>query len=164
MPMPVNPVPLREDFLEVARLAGASIPREALRIELLPAPHRRPSRLPPGGQAVYAFFLGDRCLKVGKAGPKTNARFTSQHYGFNAPSTLAKSIDASRDLVARLLSEATGAKETPLPQRDRLGQWIERNTSRLNAFIPVSSGQFALALLEAFLQCRFKPVFEGKHE
>lgn len=80
---------LVESFLSVAQLAHLSLGKFDVRIEVLSAPHRRPSRLPEGRQAVYAFFLGDTCLKVGKAGPKTAARFISQHYGFNAPSTLA---------------------------------------------------------------------------
>jgi hypothetical protein len=40
---------------------------------------KAPSRLPLGTQAVYAFLLGERWLKVGKAGPNSQPRFTTQH-------------------------------------------------------------------------------------
>jgi hypothetical protein len=42
------------------------------------------------------------------------------------------------------------------------GAWIERNTSRFHVFLPTRAGAPALSLLEAFLQCRLQPVFEGK--
>ena len=54
---------------------------------------------------MYAFLLDAICLKVGKAGPKTQARFTSQHYGVSAPSTLAKSILKEPSRVAALLAD-----------------------------------------------------------
>jgi hypothetical protein len=79
--MTPEPKEMIDAFLQVAELAHMQLTPAHVRHELLPAPHRRPSSLPPGLQVVYAFLLGDRCLKVGKAGPKTQARFTSQHYG-----------------------------------------------------------------------------------
>jgi hypothetical protein len=43
--------------------------------------------------AVYCFFLDGRALKIGIAGPNSDARFRSQHYNLNsARSTLAGSI------------------------------------------------------------------------
>ena len=90
--MALDPAELAETLLLVARLAGVTLQPDDIKIELLPAPHTKPSSLPPVMQAAYAFFLNAHCLKVGKAGPKTQARFTSQHYGASAPSTLAKSI------------------------------------------------------------------------
>lgn len=68
-----------------------------IEVELLPAPHKPPSKLPSGKFAVYAFFRGKDCLKIGKAGTNSQARYVSQHYGFSAPSTLAKSIYSDRD-------------------------------------------------------------------
>ena len=110
---------------------------------------------------AYAFFLGESCLKVGKAGPKTQARFVSQHYGMSAPSTLARSILANRDRVTEVAPPELRAQITIL-EKDSVGLWIERNTSRLHVFLPTSAGAFPLSLLEAFLQCRLQPVFEGK--
>ena len=153
---------LATDFLEVSRLADVPVGQTDLRMELLSAPHKRPSSLPSGSQAVYAFMLGHCCLKVGKAGPKTVARFTSQHYGFNAPSTLAKSILADRDALPGCLPIDANAAEFLSLAADDIGNWIENYTSRLNVYLPASSGKFTLALLEAFVQCRLKPSFEGK--
>jgi hypothetical protein len=80
------------DFVCVASLAGVGIGQKEIKIEGLSAPHNPPSKLPEEMMAVYVFYWGNQCLKVGKAGPKSKARYTSQHYGLNAPSTLAKSL------------------------------------------------------------------------
>ena len=154
---------LIESFLRVAQLARLELAEADVRSEVLAAPHRRPSRLPEGCQAVYAFVLGNTCLKVGKAGPKTAARFISQHYGLNAPSTLAKSILAHRARVAPLLPAQRANQAMDLSEQN-VGRWIETNTSRTHVFLPTSAGPFALSLLEAFMQCRFKPLFEGRTE
>lgn len=148
-------------FLQVAELSHLQLSRSDIRSELLPSPHRRPSRLPKGLQAVYVFFLGDLCLKVGKAGPKTEARFVSQHYGTNAPSTLAKSLLLRRDRLAALVPPEQRSELDGLDEGS-VGSWIERNTARLHVFLPDTAGPLPLSLLEAFLQCRFSPVFEGK--
>jgi hypothetical protein len=54
------------DFRHVAELAGYSFRETAFQIEYLPAPHRLPSRLPPGKMAVYAFYHQGQCMKVAK--------------------------------------------------------------------------------------------------
>lgn len=148
-------------FLRVTELAHVQLSSAHVRHELLPAPHRRPSNLPPGFQAVYAFLVDQRCLKVGKAGPKTQARFTSQHYGMNAPSTLAKSIRANPQLLVDLLPPERRSEVSTLSEAT-VGVWIERNTARLHIFLPTPAGSCALGLLEAFVQCRLNPLFEGK--
>jgi hypothetical protein len=105
-------------------------------------------------------LLGDRCLKVGKAGPKSQARFTSQHYGFNAPATLAKSLLKHPNHVAALLPRSR-RRELETLSATSVGAWIEHNTSRFHVFLPTGVGALALSLLEAFLQCRLQPVFEA---
>jgi hypothetical protein len=50
------------------------ISAEEVRIETLPAPHR-PTGLPAGSMAVYVFSYRGIALKVGKAGPNSDARF-----------------------------------------------------------------------------------------
>ena len=62
---------LVEDFAAVSVLAGTPVAPASIRVEVLPKPRRPPSSLPPGKMAVYAFLWGDRCLKVGKAGPNS---------------------------------------------------------------------------------------------
>ena len=141
---------IADDFAKAATLAKIDIPRSEIEVTHLPAPHRPPSSLPVGKLAVYVFMYGARCLKVGKAGPKSTARYCSQHYGLKAPSTLAKSLlDRQGDLGVSGLNEHN-AKE-----------WICQHTTRLNFLMPSRHGVFALSLLEAFVQCRLKPEFEG---
>jgi len=139
------------DFATVARLAGATLAAGDIRVEELPAPHKSPARLPVGHMAVYVFALGDDVLKVGKVGPKSAARYTSQHYNPNsAPSTLAASMIGD---AARLgLDDAARAD---------IGNWIRTNVDRVNILIPAGHGVPVLTLLESFLQCRLRPRYEG---
>jgi len=138
------------DFVKAAALAGIQIPAADIEFVELPAPHRPPSSLPPGKLAVYVFMHGNRCLKVGKAGPKSAARYCSQHYGANrAPSTLARSLIKAQFGGSALLDEAN------------IAAWIRANTDRINFLVPSNYGFAVLSLLEAFVQCRLKPEFEG---
>src|SRR5436305_2927882 len=108
-------------FLEVASLAGVAIPREAIKVERLAAPHD-PGPLPWGWMAVYVFIQGERVLKVGKAGPQSNARYQSQHYrAASSNSNLSKSLVQSGERVG--IARLTG---------DTAGTWIRRNTERIN--------------------------------
>jgi hypothetical protein len=139
------------DFRKVAALAGLDVPEEALTVEWGPAPHVPPPSLPHGKMAVYVFVHRDECLKVGKAGPRSRARYTSQHYlPGSSRSNLAKSILAARtkmDLTELLDSEVK--------------DWICRNVDRYNFLLDIRCGIEALSLLEVFVQCRLKPQFEG---
>lgn len=147
----IDPGPLVDDFLAVAELAHMPITRGQLTVESLPAPHRPPSRLPAGRMAVYVFAYGDTTLKVGKAGSNSQARYISQHYNAgSAPSTLATS------LIKR------GA-EIGIPDlsNESVSEWIKTHTDRINFVLESEAGIDSLSLLEAFLHCRLKPVFEG---
>jgi hypothetical protein len=100
---------LVRDFKIATAALGLSCPE--IEVENQPAPHRQP-KLPCGKCAVYVFSLssayGCRCpagrgrvLKVGKAGPKTKARFESQHYNVrSAQSTLSGIFAQGWDPVA----------------------------------------------------------------
>lgn len=142
---------LISDFLHAAKLAGLDIKQKDIHIENLPAPHVPPSTLPSGKMAVYVFHWADRCLKVGKVGPKSQARYTSQHYSpKSSNSNLAKSILKDKSVMGIIeIDEHT------------VGNWVKQNTDRVNFLIPESFGIPLLSLLEAFLQCRLKPCFEG---
>ena len=61
--------------------------------------------LAASAKAAADFFLNAHCLKLDRAGPKPQARFTSQHYSESAQSTLAKSILRER---LRLAAGLTG--------------------------------------------------------
>lgn len=139
------------DFSTVARLAGVSLEPGDVRVEELPAPHAPPTRLPSGHMAVYVFSLGAEVLKVGKVGPKSQARYISQHYNpGSAQSTLAASMIADAERLG--LGDA---------DRAAIGDWIRSNVDRVNILIPVSHGIPVLTLLETFLQCRLRPRYEG---
>ena len=139
------------DFLFVARLSGVDITESDIYIEQLSAPHQPPKALPPGKMAVYVFFLGPQCLKVGKVGPKSHARYISQHYNSKSSmSNLAKSILKDRDRLG-----------TSDINDNSVGKWIKTNTDRVNILIPAEHGIAMLTLLESFLQCRLNPRFEG---
>lgn len=146
-----HPEQLAADFVAVARLAGVGLPTTAITVEQLAAPHRSPTRLPAGQMAVYVFATGKQTLKVGKVGAKSQARYTSQHYNpRSAMSTLAASILADR-LHHGLTDHDAG----------QIGQWIRANVDRFNFLLDERYGMRLLALLEAFLQCRLSPRYEG---
>ena len=139
------------DFATVAQLAGVSLAADDIRIEALPAPHAPPTRLPAGHMAVYVFTYGGEVLKVGKVGPNSHARYSSQHYNpGSAQSTLAASMIADAERLG-----LSGA------DRAAIGNWIRSNVDRVNILILVSHGTPVLTLLESFLQCRLRPRYEG---
>ena len=149
--MTAHPTQLAKDFRHVAKLAGFSLAASDLTIESLSAPHRPPTRLPPGTMAVYLFRHQGRVLKIGKAGPNSNARYTSQHYSPGA---------AQSTLAASLLKRGTeiGIREVT---DSTVGDWIRENTDRCNLLLDSGYPIRLLTLLESFLQCRLDPVFEG---
>ena len=149
--MTTDPDQLSKDFRQVAELAGFSLAARDVTVESLTAPHRPPTRLPPGKMAVYLFDHRGRVLKVGKAGPNSNARYTSQHYSPGAAqSTLAASLlKRGAEIGVRGVTEST------------VGHWIRMNTDRHNFLLDGDYPIRLLTLLESFLQCRLDPVFEG---
>lgn len=136
---------LISDFKKVAKLSGICLAEDTLTYK-----HgHSPSSLPKGYGAVYVFMHGDKCLKVGKVGTKSHARYKSQHYNAGSSfSNLAKSLLSKPD-------EYPGIAELEI--RD----WIKNNTQRTNFLYSAGDDIFALNLLEAFIQCRLKPRFEG---
>lgn len=141
------------DFVQVASLAGTQCDVEKIKTEVLHRPHK-PGGLPPGRMAVYCFFLDGRALKIGIAGPNSDARYRSQHYNPNsAGSNLAKSI----------LRYPARIGIAPL-QEDSVGAWIKEHTDRINMLLPASYGRPMLSMLESFLHNRWKPVFEGRDQ
>ena len=146
-----NPAQLLTDFLAVAELAEIKMQPDAIRVETLNMPHRAPRNLPKGKMAVYVFSDKERVLKVGKAGPRSQARYTSQHYNAgSAPSTLAASILKDKDAVQRYDLN-----------KGNVSDWIKTNTDRVNFILDADVGMWGLMLLEVFIQCRLQPVYEG---
>ena len=141
-----EPEELLDDFLIAAKSGKIEIPPNVICIEKLPMPHERPN-LPQGKMAVYVFSTKTCVLKVGKVNPGSEDRYKNQHYRpKGANSTLAKSllIDKNRNLSEKDISN-----------------WIRKNTDRVNFLIDEDVDQFVLSLLEAFLQCRLQPIYEG---
>lgn len=141
---------LLDDFRKVAQIAGMTLPAEAISFEAWPAPHT-PSSLPNGKSAVYVFIRDGVCLKVGKVGSKSNARFNSQHYNpSSSNSNLAKSIVARQSEIG-----LSGLGESDV------GEWIKAHVDRVNFSLSEECNIFTLSLLETFLPCRLQPIFEG---
>lgn len=149
--MTVEVAGLAKDFIKVASLAGIKLSGDDLSVECLRAPHKPPNRLPVGKAAVYVFCYKDHALKVGKVGPNSAARYTSQHYSPKAAnSTLAASIlKHGREIGVHGMTEPA------------VGSWIKANTHRYNFLLDSSYPIRLLTLLESFLQCKLDPVFEG---
>ena len=146
---------------DFTRRSRYSLRREEVEIEMSVAPHVQPKRLPPLMQAIYCFDVNDRPLKVGRAGPLSNARYTSQHYNpGSCQSNLAWSILRAPDLLK---------SACPLDMHhsiDRIlwgsvGSWIKRHTTRVNVLLPAKAGRDALMELERFVLNRLTPLFEG---
>jgi len=137
-------------FKQVAALADVEISPTDLRVEELRSPHR-PTGLPPGSMAVYVFSYNGTTLKVGKAGPNSDARFRSQHYNpKSAASTLAASILKDSAPVGH-----------PNVDLGTVGDWIRTNTDRVNFILDEGLGIEVLTLLESYVQCRLRPAYEG---
>lgn len=145
---------LIRDFVEVAKLTGIELRLDDVEVERL-SPHLQPTRLPTGKMAVYVFSMADLCLKVGKVGPNSHARFTSQHYNpASSNSNLAKSLLGCDNW------DFCPEPNPPL-EISSVGSWIKQYTERYNFYFDASRGRELLSLFEAYLQCKLHPRFEG---
>lgn len=143
-----------------ARLTHAPV---GIHHELLPAPHKQPG-LRKGFAAVYVFSLSanaggssqagaGRVLKVGRVGPHSDARFRSQHYGFSAGSTLAKSLVNHRVLWPWLGI----SKEL---NRENIKGWMLLNLNRDHFYVSADEKEI-VPHLEMYVRARVGSVFEG---
>lgn len=143
-----------EDFLKVYKLAidNDILSKNEIEIEIFTAGQKHvPNKLPKGKMAVYIFIAKDQsiCYKVGKVGVNSNARYQSQHYNpDSSKSNLAKSLLDDYDINDKF-------------NGDNIADWIKTNTTRINLLLPANKSVFILNLLEAFLQIRFQPKYEG---
>lgn len=150
--------PMKPDATEIynrlkalADLACLEIDAGQILVEINDHRHTPPKSLPPGRIAVYLFFFERRCLKVGKVGSKSAARYTSQHYDpRSSRSNLAKSILKAPDMIGI----------NPVNPK-AIGDWIKHHTDRINILLPADWGIPFLTLVEAFLQFWLRPVYEG---
>ena len=136
------------NILAGLKLAGANIHEDQIEIVDWGCPHKT-KILPNGKMAVYLFFLGNDCLKIGKVGPNSNARYNSQHYNpKDSKSNLANSILSDNSFPEKI-------------NDNEIGNWIKNNIQRINVLIDENVGIFALNFIEAYLQLVFKPKYEG---
>lgn len=126
-------------------------------------PSHNPTSLQTGTCGVYAFMAGDCCFKVGKAGPKSKARWNSHHYNLDetTPSTMTKSIIKNKSRFKRCFPDAKHHEIDQL-KKENIQQWIKDNISRMEFLIGDQGDGFALNLLEALVQFHLKPIFEGR--
>ena len=154
--------------------------------------HHRPTTLMDGKKGVYAFLLNDNvCFKVGKANSNSKARWNSHHYSLDksTPSTLTKSMLSNlhilkehfdnndirkfEDVLKKYNLESTGfksdikklekSKVKKLSDELGLKKWIMNNMSRIEFLLNDSNDDFDSNLLEALVQFKLKPIFEGKN-
>lgn len=160
--MSINLDPVLADFQTGAEELDLPGWHGALDIEYLPAPHH-PKALRPGHGAVYVFALADRVmseagagriLKVGRVGPRSNARFQSQHYvASSARSTLAGSL-----LTYRLLWPWLGIEKI---DASTVRDWMLTHLDRMNVYVPAANADL-LPHLEMYLRARLGgAVYEG---
>ena len=136
------------NLVKAIDLAGDKIELNQIEIVDAGCPHKIQS-LPSGKMAIYTFFHKGKCLKIGKVGSKSNARYTSQHYNPDS---------SNSNLSKKLLSDNNFRENNSF---DNIGDWIKENTQRINIIIPENINVFVLNFMEAFLQLKLKPKYEG---
>ena len=138
-----------ELIINISALLGKPIKADQFIIIDHSFPHH-PKALPRGRMGVYIFLYEDEFLKIGKAGPKSTARFLSQHY---SPSSSASNLSSS------ILTDPL-MQQYSLSQAN-VGSWIRENCRRVDVLLDASLGIFALELVEALLHYRYQPRYEG---
>ena len=151
-------------FLEWGQKRSPQLRANDVEVALLGVPHT-PVAMRKGWQGVYAFAFGTVWLKVGKAGPNSNARWVSPHYkATRSLSNLAWSLLRYTRLSSfnhpRLPTNLRTQLMVVPP--DALGDWIKKHTARVNFTIRAELGPVALDRLERIAQDVLKPVFEGR--
>lgn len=136
-------------ILEVSSVLGKPIEKHKYRIIDRGVPHQ-PKTLPLQMMGIYTFCYNGEFLKIGKAGPNSNARFLSQHYNpRSARSTLAASILQDDRMQGIGINESN------------VGQWIRNNCRRVDILLDSDLGIFSLELIEASLHYKYEPAYEG---
>jgi hypothetical protein len=139
-----------QSLVKAANIAGFNVNANHLQLVTWNAgvATHTPTALPNGFSAVYIFEHNNRCLKVGQAGPKSSARYHSQHYNPNScNSNLSKSIINDINYAA-------------LIGQSNVGAWVKTNTTRYNILIPNNYDSRFVNFTEAFFILKCDPLFE----
>ncbi|MDR3199591.1 MAG: hypothetical protein LBU34_17115 [Planctomycetaceae bacterium] len=139
----------KETLICSLKLLGITLTDTQCEIIDCGCPHKT-DILPDNKMGIYSFFYKGKCLKIGKAGTKSKARYNSQHYNpDSSKSNLAKSIITDTTFPVKNLDN------------NNVGDWIKQNTQRINILIDNNSGKFLLNYIESFMQLYYKPKYEG---
>ena len=138
-----------EIIRNVSSVLGKPIDKAKYEIIDRGIPHQ-PRNLPTRMMGVYTFWYEGEFLKIGKAGPSSNARFLSQHYNpRSAQSTLAASVLSDKRMQDKGITE------------NDVGAWIKNNCRRVDILLDSELGIFTLELIEAALHYKYEPIYEG---
>lgn len=123
----------------------------------------KPTTLQTGMCGVYVFMNDQHCFKVGKAGSNSKARWNSHHYNLDktTPSTLPKSILKNKTKFKECFP-GESHQEIDALEKSNFPEWIKGNMSRIEFLLEDNGDSFVLNLLEALVQFRLKPIFEGR--
>lgn len=142
----------REILLEVAEILGKSIDKNKIDV-IFREKSEKIEKLPENKMAIYMFKYKDSYLKIGKVGPNSNARFTSQHYNPNSSnSNLAKSLINDKEFQIEI---------GYILDKDNVREWMKDNLDRIDILMDESLGIFTLDLFEMCLHYNFSPKYEG---
>ena len=122
-----------------------------------------PTPLSKDRHGVYVFYNENNCFKVGKAGPNSQARWSSNHYHVykTTRSSLAKSILYNKEKVKKYYQPVHYVGINRLDNTN-IKEWMKSNLSRIELTISYNSNELELNLLEAIALYKLKPIFEGK--
>lgn len=139
-----------DNLITAAGLAEIDVDPNALTLLTWESgPNHIPEPIPNGYNAVYVFFHGNVCLKVGKtSGQNANPRYQSQHYYTKAPSTLAKSLLSDPNYSVMIGDQ-------------RPKDWMLANTTRYNILISARYSVHFVGFVESFFILKLNPRFEG---
>lgn len=134
----------------VTNALGKPLDRGSYEVKDRKVPHI-PEKLPNNKRAIYMFCYNGIFLKIGKVGSSSSKdRFYNHHYRYNgAKSTLAKSIINDENVKIDNVNERN------------IGEWIKSNCQRIDIIIDDKIDIFTLNLIEAALQFKYKPIYEG---
>lgn len=151
---------LLQTFLEVVKLADCALPQDGIRLQISP-PGECPRTLHEV-KIVYAFILGNLCIKVGKAAPRTRASGRLRnHYNPRDQGALAFTILHNTERLKAACSPVMR------PEVDRISEtnvksWMTEHITCVWFEMDRSADNFTVGFLEAFLQYKLRPLFEGK--
>ena len=144
-------------FWDPAPLIAAAIAEgldlgDCYHIEILPAPHEPPPRMPKDHHAVYVFTAPRQTLKVGLVGANNRRRYTRNHYRYDTHQNSSLPLSILHDVQWK-------PRLTP----ETVGPWIMQNCQRTNILIDGRRLTRMVALaLEAWLIYHLNPRYEGR--